>query len=305
MWFPSVFFDEEGERSGVQGGLDDRLPAASAAVPKSSGGNTGTSSSSGKNYIRPSICFQGSGCVLVYHIGVARYVEDHFDCSDVCFLGASGGAIIAAMMALDLGMDFAQKENIRVAKFSRTWPFGPFGRILDDVAQAFETHLATWDDTKVESHLAGGRLVLSMTHMLTGAARLMLHYPTKRHVIDSVWCSMNLPIFLCPFRRVEGEYFLDGGLTNNAPVLDCHTIRVSPTDRSADVRPAVGPSLKEFLVPGDEDYMEYMHDEGYADAARVHDVFVEHGFRPRVTSKRKWVKYLSRSAHMRAKQTDA
>ena len=48
---------------------------------------------------------------------------------------------------------------------------------------------------------------------------------------------MNLPIFLCPFRPVVGEYYVDGGLTNNSPVTTAHTVRVSPTDRTADITP--------------------------------------------------------------------
>jgi hypothetical protein len=291
MWFPSLFFDVKCNSAGAEDDVDVDAPPCSYTTTTESIDSTSSSSSGTHPTFRPSISFQGSGCVLVYHIGAARYVEDHFDTSNVTYLGASGGAIIAAMMAMDLGMDFAYAENCRIAKFSRVPPFGPFGRILDDVCNAFEEMLVDWSDERVANHLAGGRLVLSMTHMSTGAARLMCHYPTKRHAIDSVFCSLNLPIFACPFRRVEGEFFIDGGLTNNAPILDEHTIRVSPTDRTADVRPAEGPSLIEFLVPGNEEYMRAMHDQGYLDAKRVHHEFIKHGFRPRNEdgAKEKWV----------------
>jgi len=295
------------------------------------------------------VCFQGSGCVIVYHIGVARYLQEHFELDDVTFLAASGGSIVAAMLALGLSMDVAMKENCRLAVLSRRLPFGPFGRILDDVAGAFEALLADWTDEDVAAVLAGHlpqpmlprlpsrqkiwsaeddpdgsepasgftaspyrgqdllppppqprppplqvpvdasglsqprcRLVLSLTHTTTLAPRLMRHYPTKATLVSSVWSSMNLPAFLCvPFRRVQGELYIDGGLTNNAPVASPATVRVSPTDRTADVTPDVPASAAEFMVPGNDTYMQAMHDQGYENAQRRHDLFLARGFQPK------------------------
>ena len=151
--------------------------------------------------IRPSICFQGSGCVIVvslhvccwsgpshpihpracsysaafrllllstptkYHVGVARYLQEHFyldESEGVTFLAASGGSIVAAMLALNMPMEVAMHENLRLATLSRRLPFGPFGRILDDVAGAFEALLQHWTDddvrrvTRGDSNTAGG-----------------------------------------------------------------------------------------------------------------------------------------------------
>jgi len=343
---------------------------------------------------RPSVCFQGSGCVIVYHIGVARYLQEHFDLSDACFLGASGGSIVAAMLGLGFSMDLAMRENLRVSLFSRSWPFGPFGRILDDVAEAFTCMLAHWTDDDVRLVLAGlapqlpvdiepgsgvgrshefwgvgtaialpppqlrpqrppdtavggtavgdtavggtavggtviggtatqmprpisstpssptagspsgssssgdwsspkpppqqqpwrNRLLLSITHCSSWAPRLMRHYPTKDVLVNTVWSSMNLPIFFCRFRSILGSWYLDGGLTNNAPVLTPQTVRVSPTDRLADVTPDTPATAAEFLVPGDGPYMVRMHDQGYENARRCHDLFVARGFKPKVSN---------------------
>ena len=228
---------------------------------------------------RPSISFQGSGCVIVYHIGVARYLQENFDLSNVTFLAASGGSIVAAMLALGLEMEVAFSENCRLAIFSRQLPFGPFGRILDDVAGAFDALLINWTDEDVKAKLANGKLVLSLTHAISGCPRLMINYNKKETLINSVWCSMNLPIFMCKFRRVENEWYVDGGITNNHPVANHNTIRVSPTDTTAQIVPDEVPGLLEFLVPGDQQYMENMHDRGYETAKKYHHIFVNRGFR--------------------------
>lgn len=243
--------------------------------------------------VRPSICFQGSGCVIVYHIGVARYLQDHFDLSNARFLAASGGSIVAAMLALDLDMDLAFRENCRLAKLSRSWPLGPFGRILDDVAGAFEELLQGHTDHDIAAQLANGRLVLALTHTLTATSRLMVRYHSKEAVINSVWCSMNLPIFLCPWRRVDGEFYCDGGLTNNSPITGGTTVRVSPTDPTAHVVLTDPPGFWEFLIPGDDEYMEKMHFRGWEAARKSHDVFLKNGWRERVDSRERLTNYRS------------
>ena len=55
---------------------------------------------------RPSICFQESGCVILYHVGVGTYLKDTFDLSDVTFCGASGGSIVAALLATGSDMEY-------------------------------------------------------------------------------------------------------------------------------------------------------------------------------------------------------
>ena len=44
-------------------------------------------------------------------------------------------------------------------------------------------------------------------------------------------------------------------------------------------RPA---TAAEFLVPGDDEFMRQMHEEGYQNAKKNHHLFVARGFRPRV-----------------------
>lgn len=101
-------------------------------------------------------------------------------------------------------------------------------------------------------------------------------------LINTVYSSMNLPIFLCRFRPVVGEYYVDGGLTNNSPIATAHTVRVSPTDRTADITPDRPATAAEFLVPGDDEFMRQMHEEGYQNAKKNHELFVARGFRPRL-----------------------
>jgi hypothetical protein len=60
---------------------------------------------------RLSICFQGAGAVLVYHMGVAAYFQQHFDLSQVAFLGASGGSLPATCLCTELDMDYVRASG--------------------------------------------------------------------------------------------------------------------------------------------------------------------------------------------------
>ena len=68
---------------------------------------------------RLSVCFQGAGAVLVYHMGVAAYFQQHFDLRSVALLGASGGSLAATCLAIELDMDY-----VRCYPIDRTAPSG-------------------------------------------------------------------------------------------------------------------------------------------------------------------------------------
>ena len=51
-----------------------------------------------------SICFSGSGFHYPWQIGVALYLQEHYDLSERCFLGTSDGSYVAAILAVELSI---------------------------------------------------------------------------------------------------------------------------------------------------------------------------------------------------------
>ena len=257
----------------------DRHVEARAQATGKGTGTTGT----GTDTPLPSICFQGAGCVLVYHVGVARYVCAHFETEHARFLGASGGAVVAACVAAGVDLEFVLQRGLAVAEVCREPPLGPFFRLLPEVEAAFVKALHEQvPDGQVPAR-CNGRLFLSLTHLPTMGQRLLSDFPSREELAVACTCSMNLPVFLCPLKRVEGELYVDGGLSDNAPAWDAGTVTVSPCDASAHVHPPAGkrPSLLRFVIPGDRDFMLAMQQQGWDDAAANHDLFVRQGWRPR------------------------
>mgnify|MGYP000058624716 CR=1 FL=1 len=79
----------------------------------------------------------------------------------------------------------------------------------------------------------------------------------------------------------NGDFHIDGGLTNNAPKLTPHSVTVSPTCDKADVRPPDGCTplpRKHFFLPAAPVTMREFFDRGFQDAKRAHALWVERGF---------------------------
>ena len=46
--------------------------------------------------------------------------------------------------------------------------------------------------------------------------------------MDAMLSSLNLPIFGYPLKRIDGDYYIDGGISNNHPRIDKHTVLSTP-----------------------------------------------------------------------------
>jgi len=46
-----------------------------------------------------SICFSGSGYHYPWQVGVAWYLQEHYDLSDCCFIGVSAGSFVASLLS--------------------------------------------------------------------------------------------------------------------------------------------------------------------------------------------------------------
>ena len=100
---------------------------------------------------KPSVRCRGSGYVIIYHIGVGRYIQGHCNLDNVTFLAALGRSIVAAMLAL-VHWDQTCKQSfpriVATRQFSRQLPFEP-SRVLDGVAKAFGDLMTNMSDKQI------------------------------------------------------------------------------------------------------------------------------------------------------------
>merc|ERR1719468_1072708 len=94
-----------------------------------------------------------------------------------------------------------------------------------------------------------GKLHVSLTKVYDGKNLLVNQFSSKQEVIDVILASAFIPIFsgwLPP--RYRGTRVIDGGYSDNLPVLDGNTITVSPFSGNSDICPQDDTAWKVFQV---------------------------------------------------------
>ena len=208
------------------------------------------------------LSFSGSGHLLCYQLGAARTLLFRTAWGEriTHFAGSSGGAIAASVCAL-LSKDQLGKFAVEVACKGH----GFAG--LSDALAGHGPHAL--DDSQALS--VNDRLFLSATHCRTGRNALFSRFESAEMLQRCVLASAAIPRAFHPFDMLKrnptypeaggiivptrcesdggtaaardappgelpfsphGEAFVDGGITNTAPLLDAlcgaHTLTVSP-----------------------------------------------------------------------------
>jgi hypothetical protein len=174
------------------------------------------------------------------------------------------------------------ESNIVVAEDIRTRRLGPFFYMLQAVERDFRATLPPDEDVR---RLCDGRLFISLTQVPFLVNRVVGSYRDGKMLLDTMLSSLNLPIFGFPLRNIDGDYYIDGGITNNHPKIDDSTVLCSPfrtVEHSAPgclhITASAAPGIVEFVVPGDRAFMQGLGKQGWLDARAQHAALVAKGF---------------------------
>lgn len=190
------------------------------------------------------------------------------------WLGSSCGALIATAAALGIDLDGQLRGCASIGSRSAAkHACGPFGLMSHYIGPQVARSIPA------DAHkLASGRLFLSVTvspyqSQLYGN-KYVSQFRSCRHLYDMLMSSSYIPFYNeIPVRPGRGEFYWDGGFSDNQPVL-CDddgvvlTTTVSPSSRMADISPAWQRTCNmDHLCPGRtvEDAL-VIHDRGVADA---------------------------------------
>ncbi len=213
-----------------------------------------------------SISFSGAAFYYPYELGVAAYLQKHFDLSDVCFLGASAGAFTSTLLACKadiendvMGVKVSHNKKTDEWKYTVTnqdsWivqvnnnfkKTGVYGYVIDAMQKANDTKKILKDDAYLD---ASKRATFSLTDVSLWWSGLSLTkmsswWPTnerissfgsKEAVVNYGFASAHIPwivdgSFFASVIDVDGntKKYIDGGVTDNQPVFNDKTIKVSP-----------------------------------------------------------------------------
>jgi predicted acylesterase/phospholipase RssA len=199
-----------------------------------------------------SISFSGAAFYYPYELGVAAYLQKKYDLSKVCFLGASAGAFTSTLLSCEadiagtvMGVKvFKNKKDewkYRVTK-DNSWIVnvnnyfeckGVYGYVVDAMKHANSEIPILGDnpDTKATS-----RATFSLTDMSSWwPINERISSFGKDAVVNYGFASAHIPwivdgSFFASITDANGnaKKYIDGGVTDNQPVFNDKTIKVSP-----------------------------------------------------------------------------
>ncbi|CAF3354163.1 unnamed protein product [Rotaria sp. Silwood1] len=185
--------------------------------------------------INLSLC--GCGFLGVYHVGVvSAFKECAPEVLDGKMAGCSAGSLVAAcvMSGCCLGQMCSDALEIAIRARSRALgPLHPTFSIVDIIRNGLRRILPP------NAHeICSGRLFISLTRWKDNKNVIINQFHSREELIQVLICSSFVPYWsgIIPHKFRE-EYYWDGGLTNNNPIIDEETILVSPFAGESDICP--------------------------------------------------------------------
>ncbi len=161
---------------------------------------------------KPLMYFTGAGVYVWWQLGVAKYIQEHYDREsilDSIAIGASAGSITSSVLLADIDFDKALKLAIALTEkyqvYERKIGFGGLvGTMLDEwLNQMLDDSI----DMKNFNNLH-----ISLTPTKVAAPKLVTNFQDKKDLINAIKASCHIPLFLDgrPFAKYRDESVIDG-----------------------------------------------------------------------------------------------
>ncbi|GFT50516.1 patanin-like phospholipase domain-containing protein atgl-1 [Nephila pilipes] len=183
------------------------------------------------------LSFAGCGFLGIYHVGVAscfRQYAPHVLVSKIA--GASVGSVAAAALICDVSLGQTTTDILSVAVKARSQTLGPLSPRFDlnsILRERLENALPE------NAHiLCSKRLFISVTRWSDRQNVILSQFNSRQELIQALLCSCFIPYYSGLNKPAfQGEVYVDGGLSDNLPVLDDNTVTVSPFAGEHDICP--------------------------------------------------------------------
>ena len=206
--------------------------------------------------------FAAAGWLKIYYFGVASFLQDHsLDKPPAKFVGSSAGSLVAAGLVLNVDFRAVRDFALRCVENTHGY-FTPAFRLHEMVQSCLELML----DDKAHTRL-DNRLEVSVTALPFCQNRRYNTFSSAKDFHQALLASCCMaPLAGFPF-KYRGEWIFDGGLSDFQPMLDAHTITISPFFFAhADIKPSrYVPPWWAVYPPRKED-IAWLFDLGFHDA---------------------------------------
>ena len=156
------------------------------------------------------IVFSAGGGYWPYYLGIAKYIKENYDLTDVCIVGTSAGGLSVLALSQPVNIDDIMNESLYTCSILSKYYFGVFSlqwsRLYKQLIIIF----------------LSGKYVQN-TNSFFAVSRLTLFGLKKRYFISGVdmeaiadsavascWIPLLTAPFFQPFFYIGGSYYLDG-----------------------------------------------------------------------------------------------
>ena len=211
-----------------------------------------------KEITKVNVSFSGCAFLGPYEVGSLKCFQDHIEgrflngepshlAVNQC-LGASAGALMAACLILEYPALKLLEQFTNVIENANAFTLGPLNKNCH-LNQLLRNELEIIFEE--DAHLkVSGKLHISMTD-LSGQNHIVSQFKSRNQLIEAILVSCYVPGLYAYsyFPQYNGQYFIDGGFSNNQPVVNS-TIRVSPFAGPSEICPKdTHPSGRKIYYP--------------------------------------------------------
>lgn len=221
-----------------------------------------------------SISFSGGGYNCVYHLGIVKYIFENPDKFKNCkYLGASGGAGIGAYILINesnnnkfniLNDTLDQIIQINCSDLNLTDQVTKYSQIMNNIINEHNYYSYIYNNN---------RCYISITELLFNIIpknKIINNFFSYEDFMDHITASGSVPYIQDnKFRTVRDNYCIDGGLTNNQPIIDNNTVTISCLNLplfKADIYPKIISKIQYTIKPPNEQYLKNLFNLGYNNA---------------------------------------
>jgi hypothetical protein len=224
---------------------------------------------------RPSISFSGCGVRFHFYGGVAEYVSDHFDTSNIDILCVSGGVYAATILAVGRKMtDWCDRDWQECYNY---WTRRSFYMFLD----TDEFHRKMWRSYLPTDahHICTDRLHITVSRLgFYGFYEDRIStYASNEELIDAIIGTIHIPGLFRSILVVGGRYAFDGCYSNLMPRTSAKTLLVKLFGR-AHIDYSNKLSIWKLISIVSPKDTNCLIREGYDIASRKHQTFLDCGF---------------------------
>ena len=175
-------------------------------------------------YFSSSVAFSGCGTLNFYQTGVAAALQEYGIDPSTRFSGASAGSGLSVLLAQGTPAEQIAQVAIDILRPYQYRNILSNPTILFEFADRFLEHFIT--ENTLEK--IGDRVFVSITTLNPLQNLLVNEFHHTDDLCRAIRASCHLPSFRKRSVLFRGYSCIDGGFTNNNPILDQNTLRVSP-----------------------------------------------------------------------------